>query len=146
MRMHTGVQLQTPRGPASSQPGNRQATLVNLVACGADRSGSTAVEWRMLDGTTSLVMIYGLVISLVATRERLNKLEVFCTNACRTTLGPRESNPKPGNRQWQLSCESLVVLFLMSRSECRWNYSLLSSWSRVRVPPVPNQGNRSSVG
>lgn len=33
---------------------------------------------------------------------------------------------------------------LMSRCECRWNYRLLISWSRVRIPSVPHRG-RSSV-
>ena len=53
--------------------------------------------------------------------------------------------PMPGNRHWQDVLPSLVAFVLMSRCECRWNYSLLSSWSRVRIPPVPKQGDRSSV-
>lgn len=29
--------------------------------------------------------------------------------------------------------------------ECRWNYTLITSWSRVRIPPAPNQWGRSSA-
>ena len=31
----------------------------------------------------------------------------------------------------------VAFVFRLSHDECRWNYRLLISWSRVRIPPVP---------
>lgn len=59
---------------------------------------------------------------------------------------PRGSNPLSGKLEIGKVLPSLVAhIGLMSHCECRWNYSLLSSWSRVRVPSAPILGGRSSV-
>src|SRR4051794_17743401 len=128
MRMRAGVQRPLATRAANPQPSNRPATLANLVACGTNLE-STATEWRMLGGTTSFTHAQGLTISLVATREQLKGKYRFGANAGRTTWSLRRVEPPvPGNRHGHIVLPTLVAQFLMSRCECRWNYSLLSSW------------------
>ena len=148
MRMRAGVQHHTATRagrPAAS------ALLIRTVAGISCESGRVRHQPdRVLSSGECLVELHrfhrqGFTGFLVATREH-SKEESFDANAGRTTSGAMGFDPPmPGNRHWQIVLPSLVAFVLMSRCECRWNYSLLSSWSRVRIPPVPHQGDRSSV-
>jgi len=129
-----------PRGPASPQRRTRRP-LLQLLSPGAPTSQQNTrtrvVAWRMQVGLHRACLTDCL--SPRGGRQ-------FCANAGRTTSGT------PGVRilSWEtsvaMSCLSCRAFFEMPCCECRWNYRLLISWSRVRVPPVPNQGDRSSVG
>jgi hypothetical protein len=136
MRMRAGVQHQNTMRACKPVAGRPAAALANLVACGTDLTVSV-VEWRMPGGTTSFPSPRFHRISSRHSRT-FERKEKFDANAGRTTSGALGFEPPmPSNRHWQNVLPFLVAFVLMSRCECRWNYSLLSSWSRVRIPPVP---------
>lgn len=136
MRMRAGVQHHTATRackPAAS------ALLIKTVAGNSCESGRVQHPpdrecSRVANAWWNYIVSHaqGFTGFLVATREHSEESR-FDANAGRTTSGAMGFDPPlPGNRQWQNVLPSLVAFVLMSRCECRWNYRLLISWSRVR--------------
>jgi hypothetical protein len=144
--MRTGVQhhqATRARKPAAGQPAGR--------SCGSRRlrrpsnpARSTAVGWRML----GVDYILSRSRSHHFSRRHPRAVEPTAKCFARMRAGLHRyaggSNPQAGKPVVAGVLPSLVALFLMSRCECRWNYSLSRSWSRVQPPPVPDHWDRSS--
>jgi hypothetical protein len=126
-----------PRGPASPQRRTRRPHLQLLSPGTPTSQQNTRRRVANAGGTTSKTCLTDCLSPRGGHQVLRECWQDYIWNA-------GGSNPQPGNRHGSV-LPLLSRFFEMPCCECRWNYSLLSSWSRVRVPPVPNQGDRSSV-